>query len=150
MIYYLISISSLFPTLLINHHFTFILHFILFSYSNFQRDHVHHDTDYSTYFEHHHAFERITRPWIYLSNLFFHWRGKILLSHTNVHGDSNIDSVFSIFSLWYEFGTNCNHGCALLAISGWVIDTLTAHLPSLSEPRLFIYILFYRQFLCRV
>ena len=122
MIYYLISISSLFPTLFINHHFTFILHFIPFSYSNFQRNHVHHDTDYSTYFEHHHAFERITRPWIYLSNLFFHWRGKILLSHTNVHGDSNIDSVFSIFSLWYEFGTNCTSWMRLVSyqwVSNW-------------------------------
>lgn len=122
MITYLISISSLFPTLLINHHFTFILHFILFSYSNFQRDHVHHDTDYSTYFEHHHAFERITRPWIYLSNLFFHWRGKILLSHTNVYGDSNIDSVFSVFSLWYEFGTNCTSWMRLVSnkrVSSW-------------------------------
>lgn len=43
--------------------FYFYLTFHSFiSYSNFQRDHVHHDTDYTTYFEHHHAFERITRP----------------------------------------------------------------------------------------
>lgn len=109
--YYLISIvssiSSFFPTSPINLHFTFIIHFILFSYSNFQRVHVHHDTNYTTYFEHHHALERITGPWIHLSNLFFHRRGKILLSYTNLHGNSNIDSVFSVFSLWYEFGTNC-------------------------------------------
>lgn len=147
MIYYLISIvssiSSLFPTFLINHHFTFIIHFILSSVIvissaimfimiptippilniimplNESRDR---EFIYPTYFF-------IDEEKYYYPILTYMAIVILIVSSVYLACDTNLVQIV-------------HHGCALLAISGWVIYILTAHLSSL-RTRLFIYFLLF-------
>ena len=107
-----ISIYSLFNLRLI---------FFGSSYGIFLRVHVPRHTDYTAYSEHRSAFERVTKPWIYLSDLLFRRRAEILLSHIDAYDSSDIGTFFCISGLRYEFGTNCPSWMRLVSYQ-WVSD----------------------------
>ena len=83
----------------------FILHFIPFVFSEhiFLRVDVHFHTGHTTYFEHHSAPERVTRPWIRLPSVLFRWWTAVLLPYTSAYGINGSSISSCIYCMWHQF-----------------------------------------------